>query len=165
MFERFTESARRVLFSSHQEARALGSPFIRSEHILLGVIRAADGVASAILAKAGLSTDALKSEMPAPKPLIRDSLAIQFNQESNHVIRYAAEEADRLLHNYLLARHHPNVWTGAPPLDDSIGPEHLLLGLLREDKAEAALILLRHGVTLEAARSEVAQQGQRGTSE
>jgi ATP-dependent Clp protease ATP-binding subunit ClpC len=165
MFERYTESANRVLLFSHQEARALGSALIRSEHILLGVIRSADGVASPILAKAGLSTDAVKSEMPAPKPRIPDSIGIQLHQESKRVIQYASEEADRLLHNYLLARPHPTVWTGSPPLDDSIGPEHLLLGLLREDKAEAASILARHGVTLEAARDEVAQQAQRGTSE
>jgi Clp amino terminal domain, pathogenicity island component len=42
--------------------------------------------------------------------------------------------------------------------DDHIGPEHLLLGLLREDTTVAAAVLARHGVTIDLARAEVVRQ-------
>ena len=159
MFERFTESARRVLFSSCEEARASGSASVRSEHLLLAVIRAADSIINPMLMKTGLSTDSVKEEISASQPPIPASVETPFHQESKRVLHYASEEADRLLHAFLLSR---DVWMGndVAATDDSIGPEHLLLGLLREDKAHAASILERHGITLDAARIEVAQQRQ-----
>ena len=39
MFERFTEKARRVIFFGRYEASQFGSPFIESEHLLLGLLR------------------------------------------------------------------------------------------------------------------------------
>ena len=39
MFERFTEKARRVIFFARYEASQFGSPYIESEHLLLGVVR------------------------------------------------------------------------------------------------------------------------------
>jgi len=39
MFERFTEKARRVIFFVRYEASAYGSPFIETEHLLLGLLR------------------------------------------------------------------------------------------------------------------------------
>ena len=41
--------------------------------------------------------------------------------------------------------------------DDHIGPEHLLLGLLRENGAAAA-VLVRPGVTIDLAHDEVLRQ-------
>ena len=39
MFERYTEKARRVIFFARYEASQFGSPYIESEHLLLGIIR------------------------------------------------------------------------------------------------------------------------------
>src|SRR5918996_2847842 len=51
---------------------------------------------------------------------------------------YAAEEAERMLHNY-------------------IGTEHVLLGLMREEKSVAASILSEKGMRLSAVREEIVQ--------
>jgi len=42
MFERYTQSARRVIFHAREEAMRHGSPYIESEHLLLGVLREND---------------------------------------------------------------------------------------------------------------------------
>jgi hypothetical protein len=39
MFERYTEKARRVIFFARYEASQFGSPYIESEHLLLGIVR------------------------------------------------------------------------------------------------------------------------------
>jgi ClpA/ClpB-like protein len=71
------------------------------------------------------------------------------SSERKRVLQYAVAEAERsqgrLLADYVLA-------------DDHIGPEHLLLGLLRETDAAAAAVLGRHGVTIDLARDEVLGQ-------
>ncbi|HZD07248.1 MAG TPA: Clp protease N-terminal domain-containing protein, partial [Candidatus Limnocylindrales bacterium] len=39
MFERYTEKARRVIFFARYEASQFGSPYIETEHLLLGLLR------------------------------------------------------------------------------------------------------------------------------
>ena len=39
MFERYTDKARRSIFFALREAGALDSPYIESEHLLLGLLR------------------------------------------------------------------------------------------------------------------------------
>jgi len=113
----------RVLRLSLEEARARGSASIRTEHLLLGVLRVNDHIAKTILERAGVSLEALEQEMPEPQPPIPESVDVPWHSESKRVLQYAAAEAEhsqgRLLADYILA-------------DDHIGAEHLLLGLLRE---------------------------------
>jgi ATP-dependent Clp protease ATP-binding subunit ClpC len=46
MFERYTEKARRVIFFARYEASAFGSPYIETEHLLLGLLREDKALAS-----------------------------------------------------------------------------------------------------------------------
>jgi len=39
MFERYTEKARRVIFFARYESSQFGSPYIETEHLLLGLLR------------------------------------------------------------------------------------------------------------------------------
>ena len=59
-----------------------------------------------------------------------------FSAETKRVLQYTVEEADLL--------HHAHV-----------GTEHLLLGVLREERSVAASILTRHGLTLERTRESI----------
>jgi ATP-dependent Clp protease ATP-binding subunit ClpC len=152
MFERYTEPARRVLRLARDQARELGSSFIETEHLLLGVIRVADDLTSRIFVDASLSVDAVRNEMAPPKHPVPSSVTNAeppFSGETKRVLQYTAEEADRLLHTFHLQGR---------PYNDHIGPEHQLLGLLREHTACAASILVRHGVTLDIARDWIARQ-------
>jgi ATP-dependent Clp protease ATP-binding subunit ClpC len=139
MFERYTERARRVLFFARYEASQLGSVTIETEHLLLGLVREGKGLTSRLFARAHLSIEQIRKEVEGRSVLrekVSTSVEIPFSAETRRVLQYAAEEADRLLHNY-------------------IGTEHLLLALLREERSLAALILAERGMRLASVREEV----------
>jgi ATP-dependent Clp protease ATP-binding subunit ClpC len=141
MFERYTERARRVLFFARYEASQFGSLSIETEHLLLGLVREGKGLTSRTFARGGLSPDAVRTEIASrvtAREPISASVEIPFSQESKRVLQFAAEEADRLSHAH-------------------IGTEHLLLGILREERSVAATILASKGLSLDAARRDIVE--------
>lgn len=138
MFERYTDSARRVLFFARYEASQLGSLSIESEHLLLGMIREGKGVAARVLG--ALPLEAVRKDIEQRtifREIVSTSIEIPFSAEVKRMLSFGAQEADRLADNY-------------------IGPEHLLLGLLREKSSLAAETLVRHGLGIESARQQIA---------
>ena len=141
MFERYTERARRVLFFARYEASQLGSISIETEHLLLGLIREGKGLTSRIFARSHLSLENIRKDIEGRtvfREKVSTSVEIPFSAETKRVLQYAAEEADRLLHNY-------------------IGTEHLLLGILREERSVAATILMEKGMRLQQVREDIVQ--------
>ena len=141
MFERYTERARRVLFFARYEASQLGSISIETEHLLLGLIREGKGLTSRIFARSHLSLENIRKEIEGRtvfREKVSTSVEIPFSTETKRVLQYAADEADRLLHNY-------------------IGTEHLLLGILREERSVAASILMEKGMRLQSVREDIQQ--------
>src|SRR5665213_2899454 len=141
MFERYTERARRVLFFARYEASQLGSTSIETEHLLLGLIREGKGLTSRIFARSHLSLENIRKEIEGRtvfREKVSTSVEIPFSAETKSVLKFAAEEADRLLHNY-------------------IGTEHLRLGILREERSVAASILIEKGMRLNAVREDIVQ--------
>ncbi len=141
MFERYTERARRVLFFARYEATQLGSTSIETEHLLLGLIREGKGLTSRIFARSHLSLESIRKDIEGRtvfREKVSTSVDIPFSTETKHVLQFAAEEADRLLHTY-------------------IGTEHLLLGLLREERSVAASILYEKGMRLASVREDIVQ--------
>jgi len=141
MFERYTERARRVLFFARYEASQLGSVSIETEHLLLGLIREGKGLTSRIFARSHLSLENIRKEIEGRtvyREKVSTSVEIPFSAETKRVLQFAAEEADRLLHNY-------------------IGTEHLLLGILREERSVAASILMEKGMRLHSVREDIVQ--------
>ncbi len=141
MFERYTERARRVLFFARYEASQLGSISIETEHLLLGLIREGKGLTSRIFARSHLSLENIRKEIEGRtvfREKVSTSVEIPFSTETKRVLTQAAEEADRLLHNY-------------------IGTEHILLGILREDRSVAASILSEKGMRLAAVREDIVE--------
>ncbi|MEW5758486.1 MAG: ATP-dependent Clp protease ATP-binding subunit [Candidatus Omnitrophota bacterium] len=59
----FTPRAKKVLELAAEEARALGHNYIGTEHILLGLIREGEGVASQVLLNLGLDLDKVREEI------------------------------------------------------------------------------------------------------
>ncbi len=137
MFERFTEKARRVIFFGRYEASQFGSPYIETEHLLLGLLREDNVLNRRFLPPGALESIRLEIQK---NTLIREktstSADLPLSNESKRVLSYASEEAERLNHKH-------------------IGTEHLLLGLLREEKAVAARALQTCGVSLEKVREEL----------
>jgi ATP-dependent Clp protease ATP-binding subunit ClpC len=141
MFERYTEKARRVIFFARYEASQFGAPAIEPEHLLLGLMREDKTLTARFLARAQTSLENIRKEIEGRAPLrekISTSVELPLAPETKRVLAFAHEESDRLQH-----RH--------------IGTEHLLLGLLREERSMAAEILYERGLRLNAVREEVSR--------
>ena len=144
MFERYTEKARRVIFFARYEASQFGSPCIETEHLLLGLLREDKALANRFL-RSSASVESIRKQIEAHTTLrekVSTSVDLPLSHECKRVLAYAAEEAERLNHKH-------------------IGTEHLLLGLLREEKCFAADILHERGLRLTQVRDEI----QRSSSE
>src|SRR3981081_4704644 len=128
MFERYTEKASRVIFFARYEASQFGSPYIESEHMLLGLLREDKALSRRFLRSNELA-ESIRKQIEEHTPLrekTSTSIDLPLSNECKRVLAYAAEEAERLRHGH-------------------IGTEHLLLGLLREEKCFAAEILHERG--------------------
>jgi ATP-dependent Clp protease ATP-binding subunit ClpC len=138
MFERYTEKARRVIFFARYEASQFGSPYIETEHLLLGLLREDKALTHRFLRALG-SAESIRKQIE-DKAVVREKVAtsvdLPLSNESKRAMAYAAEEAERLS-------------------DKHIGTEHLLLGLLREEKSFAAELLREHGLRLEQVRQSL----------
>jgi uncharacterized protein (TIGR03435 family) len=141
MFNRFTARARRVLFYARSQVSQLGSSAIEPEHILLGVLDEGNGLGCRILARTGVALDDCRSDIVrrlTGREKVPESDGIPFSASCKRALQYAAEEADRLLHN-------------------DVGTEHLLLGLLREERSVAADVLAARGLRIEAVREAIVE--------
>jgi len=138
MFERYTEKARRVIFFARYEASQFGSPYIETEHLLLGLLREDKALTNRFL-RSHASVDSIRKQIEqhtTVREKVSTSVDLPLSNECKRVLAYAAEEAERLSHKH-------------------IGTEHLLLGLLREEKCFAAEILTERGLRLAAIREEL----------
>ena len=143
MFERYTEKARRVIFFARYEASQFGSPYIETEHLLLGLLRE-DKVLTNRFLRSHASVESIRKQIEGHTTIrekVSTSVDLPLSNECKRVLAYAAEEAERLSHKH-------------------IGTEHLLLGLLREEKCFAAEILTERGLRLAAIREDLAHATQ-----
>ena len=140
MFERFTETARRTLFFARYEASELSGTAIEPEHILLGLLRADDGLTPHGFVAAELSyADAKETIRPtlAGRHQIPVSQEIPFSAPARRVLECAVREADGFGHRHVDAGH-------------------LLLGVLGENGSFAARMLDTHGMKVDDLRRHVA---------
>ena len=140
MFERYTETARRVIFFARYDASQSGCSQIETEHLLLGVLREDKALVSQLLASQA-KLEELRHAITRRGnigPKIPTSVDLPLSHESKRALAYGAEECERL--------HHKQ-----------ISPPHLLLGLLREEKSLAAQLMREQGVTVESLRKQVHQ--------
>ncbi|MCU1254776.1 MAG: clpC [Candidatus Angelobacter sp.] len=138
MFEKYTEKARRVIFFARYEASQFGSPYIETEHLLLGLLREDKALTNRFL-RGNDQVEAIRKQIEdhtIMREKVSTSVDLPLSNEGKRVLGYAAEEAARLLHQH-------------------IGTEHLLLGLLREENSFAAQLLKERGVQLSRIREEL----------
>jgi ATP-dependent Clp protease ATP-binding subunit ClpA len=181
MFERFTKPAKEAVVTAQIEARRLGHDCIGTEHVLLGLLHG-DDIASRVLAGNGVTAEAVEGDLRTvvrPSPFgaadatalgaigidldeVRRRLEasfgpgalrwrpghrgrrrgplpgghVPFSPRARKVLELSLREALRLKHNY-------------------IGPEHILLGLIREGEGLAMLVLVKRGVSPQALRDGV----------
>lgn len=143
MFERYTERARRVIFFARYEALQYGSQVISPEHILLGLMREDKTISARFFPfRHSLTVDAVRREVEERIVLrerIPQSVELHLAPETKKILFYANDES-----KLLKTRH--------------IGPEHLLLGLVRQESSIAAEILFSYGLRVQDVREEIARQ-------
>lgn len=156
----FTERVRRVLQVARQEAIALRHEYVGTEHMLLG-LGEGGGVAEAALTNLGVDLRKMRETVldtvkPGPADggitaaaasggllgAIADTIGLRhdpdlpYTSRAKKVLELSMSEARALNHSY-------------------VGTEHLLLGLLREERGIAAQVLTSMGVTIAGVRDEV----------
>jgi hypothetical protein len=140
VFSRFTASARRVMQRAFREAKRWQHDFVGTEHLLYGLLCDADGPAVMLLRSLNAKPDLMLEKVEFSLQRHEAAMAMEqfpLSPASKRVFCGAAEEAALFQHQM-------------------IGPEHLLLALLRESDCEAAQILSAHGVFGNAVRNAVA---------
>ena len=138
MFERYTEKARRTIFFARYEASQFGWSHIEAEHLLLGLLREDKALANRFL-RSHAAVESIRKQIEGHTTIrekVSTSIDLPLSHECKRILAYGAEEAERLNHKH-------------------IGTEHLLLGLLREEKSFAAQLLREEGLTLDLLREHV----------
>jgi ATP-dependent Clp protease ATP-binding subunit ClpC len=138
VFERFTERARQVVVLAQDEARALRHGYIGTEHLLLGLLREEEGLASRTLGSLGVELHGARGRVSA---IVGEGTEvarglIPFLPDAKQSIDGALREALKMGHRF-------------------IGTEHLLLGLVREEGYVSSRVLAESGVTLAQVRERV----------
>jgi len=176
-----TPRAKKVIEYAVDEARRLNHHYIGTEHLLLGLLREGEGIAAGVLQSLGVNLEQARRQTLAvldgggqggvqePRPEEAEGSEIpdqdkdrainleplqdeddrpleatpgqtgrfdKFSVRARRVMESAQQEAQRFQHSY-------------------IGTEHILLGLVRENKGIAAHVLLNLGVERDKVRSAV----------
>jgi len=138
MYERYTAKARRVIFFSRYEASQFGSPYIETEHLLLGLLREDIRLLLRLqIEDPWKIRDLILTKIPR-RPSTSTSVELPLSNALKRVLKYAADETEALKH-----RH--------------IGTEHLLLGLLDEENTLAAEILREHKINVQELRQRLSE--------
>jgi ATP-dependent Clp protease ATP-binding subunit ClpA len=148
MFERFTDGARQVVVFAQQEARELNHGYIGTEHLLLGLMRDADGVVAQVLRELEIRQDVVREQVTeivgrGERP---PSGHIPFTPRAKKVLELSLRESRQLSHSY-------------------IGTEHILLGLVGEGEGVASQVLVKLGASLSRVRDKVIELAPPGTAE
>jgi ATP-dependent Clp protease ATP-binding subunit ClpA len=149
---------KKVIELSIDEARRMGQSLLGPEHILLGLVREGEGIASGVIESLGVNLATVRVkvlelltqsgtpppmgfEAPPPTRARRYGPFNRFTDRAKRVLALAQDEAVRMGHKY-------------------IGPEHLLLGLARLAHVTQADPPMKRifdtlGLTLEQLRTEL----------
>ena len=153
IFNRFARETRRCVEAAVEEARMLGHDSIGDEDLLLGILRADEGVVAEALSSCGVTLEGVREESEgmlsdalssvgisleevrreagdAFDMSIPDERRIPFSPQAKKVLERALREAVRLRDNHL-------------------GAEHVVLGILRNEDGTAVRLLARLGVSAE----------------
>ena len=139
MIYKFTNRAKKVIEIADDISIELGHNYIGTEHILYGLAKEGEGIASKVLQNKGVTSEKVlkeTKEMLGYGKEIKQSLG--FTPRSKRVLENAFLEAKRIGYNY-------------------IGTEHLLLALMKEGDSIAIKIILELNVEISQIYNEVAK--------
>ena len=135
---RLTRQAERAVTFARDIAEELHHSYVGTEHLMLGLIRSADGLASKILIQNGITEEQM---LRLIKQLINDGDVIageitDYTPRARRVLECSSREAARLNQKH-------------------IGTEHLLIALLKEKDCIALRLINTLGVSVQKVYSEL----------
>jgi ATP-dependent Clp protease ATP-binding subunit ClpC len=168
IFNRLTDRSRNCVQAAFEEARMLGHDSLGDEDLLLGILRADEGIAAEVLASLDVSLEGVREESrerlsdalssigvsfedirreagDAFEMRIPDNRRIPFSPRAKKALVEARKEMRRLGDNYL-------------------GTEHILLGILRNEDGTAVRVLASMGVSPEMLEDRVFELRRRAAS-
>jgi len=135
LFSPANRAAGQMYFRAQGEARKWNSPCLESKHLLLAMMEQGFDLKGWFgLDPLGIR-ERIKPESPRREHISAGTVVP--TEELRQALAFAIEEAEKLG-------------------DKQLGPEHLVLGLLREESCEASEILRANGLSLDGARQTVA---------
>ena len=139
MIYKFTNKAKKAIEIANDISIELGHNYIGTEHILYGLAKEGEGIATKVLTNKGITEDKIKSkieELLGKGDEIKESLG--FTPRTKKVLENAYIEAKRIGYNY-------------------IGTEHLLLAILKENDSLATRIISELNVEITKIYNEIAK--------
>ena len=137
MWEKLTSPAKHAIAIAHDEAKRLRNDVVSLEHILLGLLNDENSRAVKALGRMEVSVEEVRGEVLREIPIGNCDLEnLSFSEQWKKVFEFSYRESRMLRHTF-------------------IGPEHLLLGLLKIGESKAREILNKHGVTYERAKEVI----------
>ena len=137
MTYKFTNRANKAIEIANDIALELGHSYIGTEHILYGLAKEGNGIASKVLENQNVTADDILNKIEeligSDEPIEN---IIDFTPRTKRVVESAFIEARKLGYNY-------------------IGTEHILIGILKEGDCVAAKILLDLNVNIPKLYNEI----------
>lgn len=139
--ELFTPNAKKVLLLAEKEARYYSHQAVGTEHLLLGLIQETSGIAGKVLRELDVTMESIRDEIEQfttfqAKEEGAAKQPLQYSPRAHEIVTFAADEARKMQRK-------------------TVGTEHLLLGLLRNEDILASQILQNIGIDLPTARAAV----------
>jgi ATP-dependent Clp protease ATP-binding subunit ClpC len=147
MEAKFSPRVKEVIQFSREEAIRLGHEFIGPEHLLLGIIREGEGTALNTLKNLEIDVLRLKKSI---EDVIKGT-GVNITNLGNIPLTKQAEKALKI--TYLEAKIFKT---------DTIGTEHLLLAILRDEDNIASQVLSQYGITYEFFKDTLVDGGNSG---
>ena len=144
MTYKFTNSSSKAIEMANNIAKELGHNYVGTEHILYGLSKAENGVASKVLHNQNITEEEILKKIEEligkEEPILE---VIDFTPRTKKVLENAFTEARKLGYNF-------------------IGTEHLLIGILRESESIASKILSELNINLTKLYNEIIKVIQEG---
>ena len=124
--ELFTPNAKKVLLLAEKEARYYSHQAVGTEHLLLGLIQETSGIAGKVLRELDVTMESIRDEIEQfttfqAKEEGASKQPLQYSPRAHEIVTFAADEARKMQRK-------------------TVGTEHLLLGLLRNEEILASQI-------------------------
>lgn len=154
MFKRLTDRSRGCVQAAFEEARMLGHDALGDEDLLLGILRADDGIAAEALASLGVTLKGAREESEALLSEALSSIGISLEE----VRREAGEAFEMRIPDDRRIPYSPRAKKALVEArkqmrrlgDNYLGTEHVLLGILRDEGGTVVRMLAGMGVSPEA---------------